>query len=532
MFSTIAKLRWQVKAIIGAIVVGGIIYAVSGTEPGTAGQATHALGAPAGSDGGFFGRIADAVGGDSGPDLNVCINTWGGFAGAQWFNGGFEPSPESRFTKEYGISVRFEKQDVFDTSRAAFANGQCDLVWGTVDSYPTEAESLQASQARSPFQVDWSRGGDAIVAVRGINSVNDLKGRSIGVAFGTPSHSLLLWLLNSANISTKEVKIVQMKDAIDVATAFKAGQLDAGVVWSPDDEDCVKAVAGSKVVVSTKQATDIIADHLLVKHDTIVNKKAALVALYKGWMKGNVEVATNQRAFDEAVQITAAGYGMPPEFMALAIRNVRLTTHGDNKNFYGLTAGYSGVKAEELYTRTGMLYQEQGFIGGFPSWRAVVDTAIITAADAELGTAATQKAENATTFAAPTPAIARAEAISAKPVTVSFPVNGWTLDDVDKDVIDKAVLPLAKQFRSSYIRIEGNTDSTGAIAANVKLSALRAASVADYLEAQHSFPRERFVTQGNGPGKPACDELYTTNIAACRAQNRRTEFQVLAEAGQ
>lgn len=534
MLSTIAKLRWQVKALLGAVIVGGAIYGLSGTGTDTAsGQAVHVQGAPAGavaSGGGFFSRIADAVGGDD-VDLNVCVNTWGGFAGAQWFNGGFEPSEQSRFTKEYDISVRFVKHDVFDVSRAAFNSGDCDLVWGTVDSFPTEAEALQASGTKSPFQVDWSRGGDAIVATRGINSINDLRGHSIGVAPGTPSHSLLLWLLNSGGISTREVKIVEMKDAIDVASAFKAGQLDAGVVWSPDDEDAVKAVAGSKVIVSTKQATDIIADHLLIKGSTIDEKLPQLVALYKGWMRGNVEVATNQRAFDEAVRITAAGYGVPPEFMALAIRNVRLTTHGDNKNFYGLNAGYRGIKAEELYSRTGMLFQETGFIGGFPSWRNVSDTRIITAADAELGAVATQVAENAPVFKTPDIHVVTAEAIAAKPVIVTFPTGGWQLDDGDKDIIDKAVLPLTKQFRSSYIRIEGNTDSTGNANANVALSARRADAVADYLEATHGLPRDRFVTLGNGPSNPVCNELaaVAAEAANCRAQNRRTEFQVLAQ---
>lgn len=530
MLSTLAKLRWQVKALLGAIIVGGAIYGLSGADTTASGSATQAGTNTAAPQPSIFGRIASLASGDD-VDLNVCVNTWGGFAGAQWFNGGFASSNESRFTKEYGINVEFTKHDVFDISRAAFNSGECDLVWGTVDSFPTEAEALQASGAKSPFQVDWSRGGDAIVAIRGINSINDLMGRSIGVAPGTPSHSLLLWLLNSGGISPREVKIIEMKDAIDVASAFKAGQLDAGVVWSPDDEDAVKAVAGSKVIVSTKQATDIIADHLLVKNSTIDAKLPQLVALYKGWMRGNAEVASNPRAFEEAVRIAAAGYGVPPEFMALAIRNVRLTTHGDNRNFYGLNAGYRGIKAEELYSRTGMLFQETGYIGGFPSWRLVSDTRIITAADPELSQDTSQTAENTPTFKAPTPQIATAEAIAAKPVIVTFPTGSWQLDDADKDIIDRAVLPLAKQFRASYIRIEGNTDSTGQLQTNILLSARRAEAVADYLQSQHSLPRERFVALGNGPSNPVCNELAVpaTEAAACRAQNRRTVFQILAQ---
>lgn len=519
MISTLSKLRWPVKAILGALIVGPIIYFASSTapEPGISGPARAA-------EGGFISRLADYVpGGDD--ILNVCTNTWGGFAGGQWFNGGFEPSEQSRFTREYGISVRFIKSDDFDVSRAAFNSGECDLVWGTVDSFVTEAEALGPSQPKSLFQVDWSRGGDAIWCTRGVGNINQLRGKNIGLAFGTPSHSLFLWSLNSAGLSPREVQVTQMKDEPTVVSAAKAGQLDCGVVWSPDDADLVAGVPGSKVLLSTKQATDIIADHLLVRAETLAEKRETLVSLYKGWMIGNALVTAGGSAFNEAVAITAAGYQMSPDFMAQAIRNTRLTTHGDNVNFYGLNPSYRGVKAEALYARTGMLYQEQGFIGGFPSWRAVVDVSVIQAAEADtsFARAASQTAENTPAFKPPTPEIVRAEAVVAKPVTVNFETGSATLDPGDKDIIDRSVLTLTQQFRDSYIRIEGNTDVTGNAAINTALSQKRAAAVEEYLVTEHGIPSERLITQGNGPSKPIC--LDTTS--ECLAANRRTEFQVL-----
>lgn len=41
---------------------------------------------------------------------------------------------------------------------------------------------------------------------------------------------------------------------------FKAGSVDAAVVWSPDDDDCVSKIAGAKKLKSTREATHIIAD--------------------------------------------------------------------------------------------------------------------------------------------------------------------------------------------------------------------------------------------------------------------------------
>jgi NitT/TauT family transport system substrate-binding protein len=518
VFTTISQLRTPVKIILAvAIVTFG--YFVISMLPKAADNAARS-GIP------IVSTLADSLGGDK--PITLCVNTWGGFAGAQYMNGGFEPNDESRFTKDYGIHVRFIKMDDFDPSRAAFASGDCDFLWATIDAFVTEAEALAQVGARVPFQIDWSRGGDAVVAVRDIKSVNDLRGRKVGVAFGTPSHSLLLWLLNSSGMNLKEIQVVQMKDEPAVAAAFKAGSIDVGIVWSPTDADLLATVPGAHVLTSTKQATNIIADTVLVKASYLEANRAAVQKLYEGWMAGNAAVSHDQAAFQEAVKITAAGYGMSEEFMAAAIRNTRLTTHGDNRNFFGLNAGFTGMKADELYSRTGMLYQETGFLQGFPSWRAVVDTSIV--AQAQIGGAG-QEPEAAVSFAKPTVAVITAPATATKPVIVTFALNSAVLDDTNKSIIDRQLVNIARQFRTSYIRIEGNTDSTGDPRRNVALSGERAASVADYLVAQYQFDASRFVSQGNGSGKPACDETLAVDansLAVCRGKNRRTEFQILA----
>ena len=77
------------------------------------------------------------------------------------------------------------------------------------------------------------------------------------------------------------------------------------------------------------------------------------------------------------------------------------------------------------------------------------------------------------------------------------------------------------------VRVEGNTDNVGSRASNIALSEKRAASVAKYLQQSYNMDRNRFVILGNGPDKPVagCEDNAT---AACKASNRRTEFQLIA----
>ena len=112
----------------------------------------------------------------------VGVVTWGGYAGGQYFNEGFKANTQSRFYKDYGFKVDFKVLDDFEASRAAFKNGNVDLLWCTIDALPTEMSSLKAYDPKVVFQADWSRGVDAVVVRRGITSVSDLRGKKVVVA--------------------------------------------------------------------------------------------------------------------------------------------------------------------------------------------------------------------------------------------------------------------------------------------------------------------------------------------------------------
>jgi NitT/TauT family transport system substrate-binding protein len=449
--------------------------------------------------------------------LVVGVVTWGGYAGGQYFNKGFNASENSRYWSDYGILVQFKVIDDYNASRDAFKSGAVDVLWTTADSFPTEAGGLKEFDPVIIFQSDWSRGGDAIVVREGINSINDLRGKKISVAQGTPSHTFLLWLLNTAGLTQKDVTIVVVPSAIDSATTYKAQQVDAAVVWSPDDIDCVKNVTGTKILKSTK-GTNIIADVFYVKRDFLNSHRNEIKALIEGWMKGAAEINTNIVAKQEAAKILAIGLNQPENFCLDAINNVRLTTIGDNKNFFNVDGGYAGVKGEDLYTKMSQVYQSINLAKDVPSWRNVVDTSLIR----EINLSGNgHEAEQSKTYTTPTKADTTAKAISTKRVTITFASNSSTLDGNAKYIINKEFLDIARAC-SSRIRIEGNTDSQGSQALNKQLSLNRAQAVVNYLVST-GFDKNRFVVVGNGSDNPVSDN----NTEDGRSQNRRTDFELI-----
>ena len=453
--------------------------------------------------------------------ITVGVVTWGGYAGGQYFNEGFRASKQSRFYKEYGILVEFKVIDDFNASRAAWKADEVDLMWITADAFPTEVNALQEYNPQIIFQADWSRGGDALVVRRGISTVGDLRGKKVAVAYGTPSHTFLLWMLDANNMTQKNITAVEVPSAIDAATMFKSGRVDAAVVWSPDDEDCVQKVTGAKILKSTKQATHIIADVFYAKQSFIDAHEEELKGLVEGWMRGAAEINSSNDAKQKAAQILAEGLNQDEGFCLKAINNVRLCTFGDNKGFFEIDGCNACVTGEQLYTKMSEVYAQVGIVKGMtPAWRTVTNTGILRSINLS---GVEHEGEGMQQYAKPTQKEASAPAFASKSVSIVFPTGSAHLDENAKYIIDQEVAPVLKAMGGARVRVEGNTDNTGGYQTNKALSLKRSQNSIDYLVNTYYFDRNRFIPVGNGPDKPIGDN--TTQ--AGRAKNRRTEFQLL-----
>src|SRR5882724_1707898 len=106
--------------------------------------------------------------------LVVGINTWAGHSPGIVYNNGMDPNSGSQFKKKYGMDVKFVLFEDPATKLAAFKSGR-------VDNWAREASILaeQNQKAKSVIMQDWSRGGDGIVSLASITSIEGLKGHSI-----------------------------------------------------------------------------------------------------------------------------------------------------------------------------------------------------------------------------------------------------------------------------------------------------------------------------------------------------------------
>jgi OOP family OmpA-OmpF porin len=106
-------------------------------------------------------------------------------------------------------------------------------------------------------------------------------------------------------------------------------------------------------------------------------------------------------------------------------------------------------------------------------------------------------------------------------------VRGKVLFDLNRDTIKPEaaeillqVADFLKKNERYVVEIQGNTDSTGALAWNMKLSEMRAEAVKAFL-VRNGVAAGRLTTRGLGPNEP----IAPNNTAEGRAMNRRVDFK-------
>lgn len=135
--------------------------------------------------------------------------------------------------------------------------------------------------------IDYSNGGDAIVATLDIKKISDFKGQKVAFNPLSPSDFLLSYALQTNKMTEKDVTPVNMSPE-GVPAAMASGSVKIGVTYEPSVSEIVGMDGGRKfhVVYSTKDAPGLITDVLVFKSEYIRKNPAVVRALIQGYVDG------------------------------------------------------------------------------------------------------------------------------------------------------------------------------------------------------------------------------------------------------
>lgn len=456
--------------------------------------------------------------------LRVAINTWAGHAPGIVANGGMKPgSAASLYKKKYGLDVEFKLFEDPSQKLAAFISGDVDVMWDTVDSYAREASVLAEKniKAKAIIQEDWSRGGDGIVSLKSIKSVEDLKGKKIATTQYTPSHWLLLFLLSQSGLTPQdraeiEKNLTIVPEAPQAAALFKAKKVDAAVTWEPDLSGAVTAREDeAHILVSTVAATNVIADTLVARQQVIDESPRAIADFVAGWFDA---IGVMKEDPEGTNRIVATELKLAPEDVSGMLSGLKLTAFADNAIFYGLSGPRSSFDA--LFNGAFVIWRKKGVITKVVDAADWKDSRFVAALASQYKD---QKVEESYAFKDKPKVSDRA--IVKKSLSIHFttgsdeimPGSYFTLDSLGDTML---------AFGNTYLQVEGNTDSRGNEPTNKTLSQKRADAVRAYLVKNFKLEEKRFVTVGKGSANP----VASNDSEDGRALNRRTDIKVVLNA--
>lgn len=253
--------------------------------------------------------------------LKIGLVTWLGY-------GPFYIAQEKGFFKENNVEVQLEKIEGDVERRAAIASGNLDAIALTLDSMIVLRSN--GIPLKTVMAIDTSNGGDGIVAVQSIASIQDLKGHQIAFPTGLPSHFFLYSVLKENGMKMSDIKPVVM-DADQAGAAFASGKIDAAVTWEPWLSKA-KEVGRGHVLADSRSHPGEIADVLFMREDVISNRSQEIDGLVKAWYKAVDFVSANP---EEAKTIMSKAFGLSNEKVTSLLPGIRYEGKQGNQMAFG-----------------------------------------------------------------------------------------------------------------------------------------------------------------------------------------------------
>lgn len=473
------------------------------------------------------------------------INVWPGWSPIIVANNGMAANDESIFYKQYGFYVEIFIVDNPVQARDLFASGDCQILWGTLDMIALFAPALTKDSRTVPViaqQIDWSCGGDGVVGRHDIKSINDLRmkdniRKKIVVAQNSPSHYFIMSMLIQAGIDPAEVDFRWTSDAPSAAKLFVQDEsFDAFVGWSPDIYTVADSVPGTRIVVNSSSANNVIADVWAVRNDFYKDNPTVVQGLVDGIFKGMEMVRKDPK---KAAQYLAAAYNIPVEDCenmvgkdgGISTGDAHLTNYRENHKFF--LNPMNPVNFEAIWNKASTIYQTLGAIDTTVAAAKVKEGRVI----ASLANIWKDSVDLSQPQFSPNMIFKNLEAgdsqILTKAVQFRFEPGRWNLNtNYDSTITSNMaeIVTLSATFGNAYVVIEGNTDASmrGLVPSDqiTKLSYDRAEAVKEaILKACPTFDANKFKVVGRGWENPLSNCTDPTNKEHNKA-NRRTEVKV------
>lgn len=311
--------------------------------------ATEKTQAAASADPGASAAAAPTAAPPAGEPLKIAYSDWPGWVA-------WEIAIQKGWFKEAGVNVDF-KWFEYVPSMETFSAGKVDAV--TVTNGDALVTGATGGKSTCILINDYSNGNDMVIAKPGLKSVAELKGKQVGVEVGFVSHLLLLNALKSANLTQKDIKIVNTPTD-QTPQMLKSGKVDAIVAWQPNSGAALNEVPGSTAIFTSANVPGIIYDMLCVNPKSLAERRADWGKVVQVWDRV-AKFVKDEANVDEAARIMAARVGLTPEKYKTLMKGTYFLTLEEAKKHWqdgpGLESVYGSSRIVDEFNVANSVYK-------------------------------------------------------------------------------------------------------------------------------------------------------------------------------
>jgi len=269
---------------------------------------------------------------------------------------------ENGYFEKHGANVEILKTQGFEDMVETRSKTKGPKIWAytILDFILEQHEGVIDGQI---FLVeDHSAGADAILAMpeSGIEKIEDLEGKTIGVEVDTSGEMFLHILLDEVGLSFDDITIADIASE-DIRQALLDNTINAGEAYEPSITESISN--GAIVIIDSEYEKNAIVDVL------VTDKKYAEMypEEYQKFVAGFLDAVEFYETYpDEAVQIMSEPYGISALELKKALSNIELTNNANNKLIFQKSSGSDSLfilmrRAEKYLESKGYLIDESKF---------------------------------------------------------------------------------------------------------------------------------------------------------------------------
>ena len=255
--------------------------------------------------------------------INISYSEWPG--SLAW-----EIAKSKGWFTEAGLNVNLVWFSDYNASIQAFLAGKID--GASVANGDNFMLSSQGVNGNIIMVNSMSTGNDIIIAKPGINSMQDLKGKTIAFEQGLVSELFYNTAMENEQQDVKNVKVVNAVTQ-ELSQVFNTPKIDAIALWHPFGLQALKNVPGSKVIYDSSKTPGLIYDVLSVNIPNIEKRKDDWQKLIVVWDKV-VKYLEDPATHADGIKIMADRADVAPQDLENLMAGTTLLDLEDNKRVF------------------------------------------------------------------------------------------------------------------------------------------------------------------------------------------------------